>query len=426
MANHPEETGILKSPKKAIFYGWWVIASLFFVELFGPMGRYSLTALSPFIEEELVWSKSQISLAFSIHLWVYACLVLLVGWLVDRIGSRRIFFIGGIVLIIGLSLLSRLNSLWQLYLFFGVVTALGVSMTHMVPVQATSRKWFIKRAGLAGGILAGALGMGAAILTPVLTVMASSLGWRTTWFICAILFGGIIMLLAVLVIRNSPESIGLHPDGTAEALSASDTGRPGTEVKWTVRKTLCTSPLWLLFIYNALYGIPLQGMMSQIVMWGVDLGEPLATAGIFMSAFTLPTVLFSTLGGWLGDRYGKRRIMIFANGVCLLVMLFAGLLVNSRSSLLIIAPLFGAGTGMVLAPVIPYAGDLYGRAVIGTLAGILIFSSTFFGGFGPLIWGAIADATGTYNPACLLSAALFAVSIIALLLIRPEKLKKNH
>ena len=213
MTKNSEATASRKRPKNPIFYGWWVVASLFFIDLFGPMSRYSLTVLSPFIEEELVWSKSQISWAFSIHLWVYACLVILVGWLVDRIGSRRILFIGGLVLVIALSFLSRINTLWQLYFFFGIVTAFGVSMTHMVPVQATSRKWFIKRAGLAGGILAGALGLGATILAPVLTGMADSLGWRTTWFICAVAFGGIIMLLAGLVIRNSPESMGLHPDG---------------------------------------------------------------------------------------------------------------------------------------------------------------------------------------------------------------------
>ncbi len=196
MTNYDNGIALQGSPRKGFFYGWWVIAVLFFVGIFGPMGRYSLTALAPFIQKELLWTKSQIGMAFSIHLWIYSFLVLLVGWMIDHIGSRRIIFLGGFILLVALILLSRLNTLWQLYLIFGVITALGVSMTHFVPNQATSRKWFIKKAGLAGGIIAAAFGVGTAILAPVLTGMAGSIGWRTTWFICALSFGIIIMLLA--------------------------------------------------------------------------------------------------------------------------------------------------------------------------------------------------------------------------------------
>lgn len=411
--------------KSAVFYGWWVVTALFFIEVFGPMGRYSLTALGPFIEEELSWSRSQIGLAFSIHLWIYSGLVLVIGWLVDRIGSRRVFFIGGVVLMIALTILSRLNSLWQLYLFYGLVTALGVGMTHLVPTQTTCRKWFVKRAGLVCGIAYAGINMGPALLTPIMTGMASSLGWRTTWLVCAISFGVVIMLIAGLVIRSTPESMGLHPDGIAPTPSA-DEPIPAAAVNLTTGEALRTLPFWLLFIFKSLSSVPLQGMLTQVVTWGADLGEPLATTGIFMTAFTVPSMLSNVVGGWMGDRCGKLPILIWTNIACLLVMLGAGLLVNSRSSLLIVAILFGISTGMVTAPVIPFMGDLYGRKALGTLVGINTFGSTFFGGFGPLVWGAIADATGSYNPACLLSAVLCAISTVALVLIRPAKLAEKQ
>ncbi len=423
MTDHNKTTASHKSMRKDFFYGWWVIAALFFVTVFGPMGRYSLAALAPFIEGELLWTRSQIGIAFSIHLWIYSFLVLLVGWMIDRIGGQRVIFLGGFILLIALILLSRLNALWQLYLFFGVITALGVSMTHHVPNQATSRKWFIKKAGLVGGIIASALSVGLAVLTPVLTVMASSIGWRTTWFICALGFGIIIMLLAGLVIRDTPESIGLHPDGKAEASPEADVKLPVTgEATWSSREALQTFPFWLLFVAWSLNGLPIQGMMTQVVMWGVDLGEPLATAGIFMTAFTLPSVLTKILGGWLGDRYGKRRILILAYCASSLIMVGAWLTVSSRSSLLIIAILFGMSYGLPFGLFVPYLGDLYGRASLGTLVGVLTFGGTFIGGFGPLIWGRIADITGSYNPACLVSAIACAIGVVALMLLKSEKL----
>jgi len=423
MTDHNKATASHKSMRKDFFYGWWVIAALFFVAVFGPMGRYSLAALAPFIQEELLWTRSQIGIAFSIHLWIYSFLVLLVGWMIDRIGSQRVIFLGGLFLLVSLILLSRLNALWQLYLIFGVITALGVSMTHHLPSQATSRKWFIKRAGLVGGIIASALSVGLAVLTPVLTVMASSIGWRTTWFICALGFGIIIMLLAGLVIRDTPESIGLHPDGMAEAPPEADVKLSVTgEAMCSSREALQTFPFWLLFVAWSLNGLPIQGMTTQVVMWGIDLGEPLATAGIFMTAFTLPSVLTKILGGWLGDRYGKRRILTLAYCASSLIMVGAWLTVSSRSSLLLIAILFGMSYGLPFGLFVPYLGDLYGRASLGTLAGVLTFGGTFIGGFGPLIWGRIADITGSYNPACLVSAIAYAIGVVALMLLKSEKL----
>ena len=423
MTNRSKTTALQGSPRKGFFYGWWVVTALFLVGMLSPMARYSLTALAPFIQQELLWTKGQIGMAFSIHFWVYSFSVLLVGWMVDRIGSRRVIFWGGLVLLIALMLLSRLSTLWQLYFFFGVITALGVSMTHFVPNQATSRKWFIKKAGLASGIIAAAVSVGSAILAPVLTGMAGSIGWHTTWFICALGFGIIIMLLAWLVIRNTPESMGLHPDGTAEAPPEAEVTSSATEeAMWSPRQALRTSPFWLLFIAYSLTNIPFVGMMTHIVMWGADLGEPLATAGIFMTAFAFPSMLSRILGGWLGDRRGKRRILILACCASLLVMIGGWLTVGSRSSLFIIAILFGISSGMPYAVVTPYLGDLYGRATVGTLVGVLIFGATFVGGFGPIIWGWIADTTGSYNPACLVSAIAYVIAIIALILLKPEKL----
>lgn len=422
MTNRGKTVALQGSPRKGFFYGWWVIIALFFVGLFGPMGRYSLTALAPFIQEELLWTKSQIGMAFSIHLWVYSFLVLLVGWMVDRIGSRRVIFLGGFILLIAVTLLSRVSTLWQFYLFFGVITALGVSMTHFAPNQATSRKWFIRKAGLAGGIIAAAVGVGSAVLSPALTISAGSIGWRATWFICALSFGIIIMLLAWLVIRNTPESMGLHPDGTAEAPTEADVASlEAGEAVWSSKEALRTSSFWLLVVAFSLNDIPLMGMMTQIVMWGVDLGEPLATAGIFMTAFTFPSVLTKILGGWLGDRYGKRRMLILAYCASLLIMVGAWLTVGSKSSLFIIAILFGMSSGLPIAVFVPYLGDLFGRASLGTLVGILTCGATFVGGFGPLIWGSIADITGSYSPACLVSAIAYAIAIVALVLLKPGK-----
>ncbi len=67
MTDHKRTTTLREGARKDFFYGWWVVAALFFVGMFGPMGRYTLAVLAPFIQKELLWTKSQIGMAFSIH-----------------------------------------------------------------------------------------------------------------------------------------------------------------------------------------------------------------------------------------------------------------------------------------------------------------------------------------------------------------------
>jgi MFS family permease len=137
--------------KRKIFYGWWVLIALFFVGMLGPMARYTVTALGPFISEEMGWGATSMGLALSMSLWIYALASLPVGWLIDRVGSRRILIMGGILLFMGLWWFSKVNVLWQLYLSVGLIIGIGVSMTHFLATQSTARKWFSKKAGLAGG-----------------------------------------------------------------------------------------------------------------------------------------------------------------------------------------------------------------------------------------------------------------------------------
>ena len=162
--------------KQPIFYGWWIVVGLFVIGLVASLGRYNLAAFLPFMMPEMGWARETIGLAQSLAIWLYAPFVLLSGLLVDRIGSRKTFLIGGAITILGWVLLSTAQSPWQLYLYYGVLLALAVGMTHYVPILATTRKWFRKRAGVVSGITGSAWAVGHAIFLPVMTGLADSQG----------------------------------------------------------------------------------------------------------------------------------------------------------------------------------------------------------------------------------------------------------
>lgn len=392
---------------------------LFAIDIVASLGRYNLAAFLPFIMSDLGWARETISLAQSIAIWLYALFVVLSGVLVDRIGSRKIFLIGGVITILGWVLFSAVQSPWQLYLYYGVLLSLAVGMTHYVPVMATTRKWFRKRAGVVAGITGSAWAVGNSIFLPVMTGMADSHGWRYTSWILGICFGAVIILCALFIIRDTPESAGLRPDGEVSPPAADPTA--SVEVSWDIKRALKTSQFLLLFIAYSIYNIGLNGLVAHVVAWGTDLGSPEATAGIFFTAFAAPWVLGSIAGGWLGDKYGKGRVMPIGLIIATAAMLYGWLGVHTQQGLMVFAIGVGLGTGLQVPLYVPLLGDLFGRARVGSLFGILTFGYGVIGGWGPLIWATLREATGYYNVAALVSVVCYAIAVVAILLVRPMR-----
>jgi MFS family permease len=410
--------------KQPIFYGWWIVVGLFVIGAVASLGRYNLAAFLPFMMSELGWARETISLAQSLAIWLYALFVLLSGALVDRIGSRRTFLIGGAVTILGWVLFSTAQSPWQLYLYYGVLLALAVGMTHYVPVLATSRKWFRKRAGIVAGITGSAWAVGHAIFLPVMTGLADSHGWRYTSLILGICFGAIIMLCALFIIRDTPESVGLLPDGEGTPPPVDYTA--AVEISWDIKHALRTSQFLLLFVAYSVYNIGLNGLVAHVVTWGTELGSPEATAGIFSTAFAVPWIVGSIAGGWLGDKYGKIRVMPIGLMLCTAVMFYGWLGVHTQQGLMVLAIGVGLGTGLQVSLYAPLLGDFFGRARVGSLFGILTFGYGLIGGWGPLIWATLREATGYYNVAALVSAVCYAIGVVALLFVRPMRVGEGH
>ncbi len=411
----------MKKTRDRLFYGWWVLAALLIIEIIGPMGRYSMTAFFPFVSSEFGWSRSLVGSAQSMSLWVYAILVPLSGWMADHFGSRKIFLLGGFLSLVGWTLLSTMKVPWQLYIYYGLIMGLVISMIHMVPVQATANKWFRKRAGLVTGITSAGIGVGVAIFVPVVTHITNSLGWRSTSLVYGISSGTAIILLAYFIIRDTPESVGLHPDdGKFSRISE---GNPNVEKCIPIGEAIKTLPFWLLFIAYSLVAVPLQGIFGHLVMWGVDTGSSKAVAGAFITAMFLPSIASKIGGGWIGDRWGKRRVIIVSQLYCVLLMLWAWQSVNTYQTLVAFSILMGLGYGLPMGLFTPYLTDLFGRANVGALFGILTLGHGLIGGCGPLLWGHIFDTYGNYNMACFISAGSYGAATIAICLVRPAPQK---
>lgn len=414
--------------RSKIFYGWWIVCGVFFVAAVAPTGRYILSALFPFIQGETGWSRQVLGIAFSIHFWVYGFMAVLAGRMVDSLGGKITIFIGGALLFVGLALLSLANQVWHIYLVFGGILSAGLSMTFFVPDLTLIRKWFTKRSGMATGFVTVGISLGLALIIPTITHLSAHFGWRRVCLTSGISIGAVIILVSFFVLKNTPESMGLMPDGEKNedmpGTKRNETKElsPNTNHKeWTVSSSIRSFNFWNLFIAYSVMGIALQGLMAHIFMWGVDLGLSPSKSGIIMIALAIPSIPLRIIGGWLGDRFGKQKVLVWFNIFTAAVWFFGWYCISDITSFIIFAILMGSCYTAPMSLYTPFLGDLFGRISIGTLMGILTLGHGLVGSLGPISWGWIADQTGSYRGACILSAFCYLIIVTSLLLIKFPK-----
>jgi MFS transporter, OFA family, oxalate/formate antiporter len=409
--------------RKGIFYGWWVLAALVIVGSTGPMARYSTSAFFPAFSSELGWSRSLIGTAQSISLWSYSILSIFTGFMIDRVGGRKTIFLGGILCTAGWLLISTIHSTWQLFIYYGLVMGAAVSFTHLVCVQSISRKWFVKRGGLAGGIVGSAFALGTAIFSPVLTSLAADFGWRNVSLVAAFASGIPIILLAYFVIRDTPETVGLHPDDEFPSVQKGPVVKRKT---WNLKGALKTRQFGALFVAYSLIGVVYNGLLGHLVIWAVDLGSTSAAAGIFVTLFNGPSIAARIFGGIMGDRHSKHRIIIIGTFCTLIIILLGFVGTTSPVMLGVFVVATGLAIGFSNTLFAPYLGDLFGRENVGSLFGILTLGWGLIGGVGPMLWGELHDRLGSYKPALLISAICYMVAVATLFIIKPLKTKAEN
>jgi MFS family permease len=136
----------MEEQRGGFFYGWVIVFAGLILSLimFGVVDSFGVM-FKP-ISEQFHWDRGTISVASMVNWIAFGLGTLLFGTLSDRFGSRRIMIVGGLIFIAGTLLLSRIQSLWQLYLSFGVLLAIGRAAAG-VPLMALVTKWFVRNQG---------------------------------------------------------------------------------------------------------------------------------------------------------------------------------------------------------------------------------------------------------------------------------------
>ena len=341
---------------------------------------------------------------------------LLAGRLTDRWGPRVVIALGGVFLGLGLAGMSRVSQLWHPYLLYGIVAALGMS-TAYVPCNATVVKWFVRKRGLALGVATSGGSLGTFALPPLAAALVAAAGWRWAY---ALFGAGIFLMLNLVatVMRRDPELLGLSPDGGSRATTSTASSLP--EVQWPFRLAIRTEAFWLVFgVFTATW-IPVFIPLVHLVPFARDLGMSTLAGATAVSALGIAAAVGRLIMGAASDRIGRRpalALVIAVQGTAFLGFTA----VRGLSSLYLVSVVFGFSYGAVSTLFPAIVGDFFGREQAGSLVGFLFALAGSMAAWGPLMAGAIYDATGFYTWAFFLSAASNGAALVLLALARPPR-----
>ncbi len=409
------------------FYGWWIVIASFFMFLIGGgIAFYGFTAFFNPIAEEFGWSAAQISFAFSLRSIEFGIMAPLVGFLMDKVGVRKIIVFGMAVSGLGFLLMSRTNSLlffYAAFLLLSIGTSCGLGMGQYVAVA----NWFSKKRTWVMSIMSAGFAFSGAA-GPVLVWLIERYGWRST-----LVIAGVVMLVIGIplgfVIRHRPEPYGYLADG-APPQSESTAGKPPAggapaakppeKTGLSPRQAMMTRTFWILIIFVALTGFAQSAIFVHEMPYLTSVGISRETAGWTILGITGLSLIGRLGAGWMGDKYDKRYLLAIGATLQFFgVLIFAW--VSSPWMLIPFLLLYGPGYASQIPLWPAIRADYFGLKHFAAIGGLQALGWTLSGILAPVLAGWVFDVWGTYRPIWLVYAATTAIAIPLIFLIRPKR-----
>lgn len=409
------------------FYGWRMVAvGCLFRLLGGGVHFYGFTVFFLPLSRDLGINRAATSLIFSIARAEGALEGPLAGYMIDRFGPRPVMLVGVIMSGLGYISLYWVDSyLTFLIVYMAVISlAFGAGFQHGPMVLANS--WFIRWRGRAMALVSASIGLGGAIVTPLLAIVVNSWGWR--W---GVLSAGIVILGAgvplAAMVRRSPESMGLLPDGAVPSHQSPTDRSPGEvtrqhdtegKAKFSIWSVMSRYPFWLLTMATMIRVLALSTIIVHLVPILVWKGWDQQSAAFLVGVYALLSLPTHLVAGWFADRFNKPRVM----AVCMVIAALGALfLIYARTNWLLwlFLPCFSF-VEAVFPVTWATVGDLYGRERFATIRGTMGFFYQWGGFIGPVVAGALYDSTQSYNGMLWGIAALLLVcAVLYMMLSRP-------
>ncbi|TKC15323.1 MFS transporter [Robertmurraya kyonggiensis] len=349
-----------------LHYSWIILFLTFFSVIVAGIVRSSSGVFVIPFEEEFHWDRSMISLAFGLSLFIYGFSGPFMGAIVQSVGIKKMMLISMGTLMISLILSLLMTEPWQLILIWGVLNGLGSSFFLTVLSPLIANTWFVKRRGLAVGILTASTATGQLLLLPLLAYVIEVSNWKNAIIIILIL-SMVMFILIWSFMKDSPKKIGLNPYGAAEELPSEPPNHTKINPFKSAIETLFYAfkykEFWLLAGSFFICGLSTNGLIgTHFVSLCVSFGIVAVTAASFLSIMGVFDLVGTTASGWLSDRIDNRWLLFWyyaLRGLSLLLLPYA-LQQGSLTLLMIFTVFYGLDWIATVPPTINIARNVFG------------------------------------------------------------------
>lgn len=412
------------SPAKTTESAWHgpiavLVAFITLGVVYGVWFAYSVFLLA--LVEDMNWSRSLTAGAISVMSVVHGLSGPMNGRLIEKFGAQKVIALGGGLFAVGMLLTSQIQSWWQLYFTFGVVSAIGISQAGWVPFIVTVERWYPTRLGTALGFAMAGIGFGILVAVPAINALIESYGWRQTFIFLAAL-GPLWVIPAALFLLKMPR------EASADESPAAPVGETGPVPDeplyhdWVLKTALRSPRFWLAgscFLCGAcLAQILLMHQFAFMVDQGIAKTESSFIAGVI----GISSIVGQLFWGNLSDRIGRERAYTMA-AVCNLLAIGALVYLSSMLALWVavsFAIFVGLGYG-ANTPIFPATSrDLFTSPFFPSIFGTLAISGSLGAAIGAWLGGWLYDVTGGYSAMLVVSAVLAVVSPLLLWMAAPR------
>jgi MFS family permease len=407
----------LKTP----FYGWAVVAVATLATFCsGPGQSFVFSVFVDPILADTGISRVYLSTLYAFGTGVSAAMVVLVARLVDRFGAR--LMLAGIALALGIAAFGMSLAAGPLALFFGFAAMRALGQGSL-PVTATmlTAQWFVKRRGRAMAVVILGLAASNALLPPLTQSFIASFGWREAYMALGIMVWVLLIPASIIIVRNRPEAVGLHPDGAGEPVEEPDeeagNNRGSLEVVFS-------ADFWLLAVPLAAIPFAVTALVfHQISILGEQGIAPGVAAGVFI-VFAIAAAAATSLSGFLTERLGPRKPLGISLGLLLLGVI--GLQFASTSTLAAgYAAVVGAASGIQGVVAGTIWAHYYGRHGLGKVQGPATMVMISAAALAPLPLAALHQFSGNYSLGLALMAAIPVSCAVMLYFFDPKRARRR-
>lgn len=394
---------------------WQILLGGFLLSLMGGMSYAWGSFVVPLIRD-WGWTAAEANMPFTVMIIVFAIAMIPAGWVQDRIGPRRVAITGSFLFLLGYGLSFLLRYIARpgwLAFSYGVIVGIACGLTYAC-IAPTARKWFADRPGFAVSTGVMGFGLAAVIFAPLKKTLIDLWGVDGTLLALGI-FTFIVALVGAGLLRNPPVDWAAPPrTGISNHLKAQEMPIENIEPRDFVRTPMFYM-LWAALAAVIGGGLTAIGLMTA---YGeIELNLLPASAALAISAYSLVNGLGRPFAGWVADRIGTLKVMVFVYTIQAIVFLLLPLVAVNLPLLILCALFLGAGYAVTFALFPVLVAAVSGTRHLGMNYG-LVFSAFGLGAITSLLGSFLLDTTGSFAPAFILAGSTTVLGLVLLVILR--------